>query len=383
MSVAMSDDIPLFLVRLLLGLALGIVFGFVARRGRFCTLGAIEDAVYADDTRRLRSWIVAIGVAIVGVHLLELAGGLDLSRSIYLGARLEWGGLILGGFLFGVGMALNGTCGLGSLRQLGGGDLKGLVSFLVIGVVAMMTLRGAAGIVRIALVDPLTLQLPQSFSQRLPEMAGLQGTAVPLVAVALGALIVLGACAYAGARRDLRFILTGLAVGALITGGWWATGMAGFDSFDTRRIESFTFVGPLAETLYYAMLSTALQPDFPVGAVLGVVIGAFIAAKTDGTFRWEVSASAADMKRRLLGAAMMGFGGVTALGCSVGQGVTGLSTLSVGSALATVSIIAGARVGLYILLERRREMPTVVAPAVQPAAAAAIAVRERVSCTDP
>ena len=89
------------------------------------------------------------------------------------------------------------------------------------------------------------------------------------------------------------------------------------------------------------------------------------------------------MKRRLLGAAMMGFGGVTALGCSVGQGVTGLSTLSVGSALATVSIIAGARVGLYILLERRREMPTVVAPAVQPAAAAAIAVRERVSCTDP
>ena len=169
----MFDDLPLFLVRLGLGFVLGVALGFVARRGRFCTLGAIEDAVYANDTRRLRSWILAIGVAIIGVHALELWGGLDLTRSIYLGARLEWGALIIGGFLFGIGMALNGTCGFGTLRQLGGGDLKALISFLVIGVVAMMTLRGLTGIARISLTDPLSLQLPQSFSQRLPEMAGL------------------------------------------------------------------------------------------------------------------------------------------------------------------------------------------------------------------
>lgn len=377
----MFDDLPLVLVRLLLGFALGAALGFVSRRGRFCTLGAIEDAVYANDTRRLRSWILAIGVAIAGVHALELWGGLDLTRSIYLGARLEWGALILGGFLFGIGMALNGTCGLGTLRQLGGGDLKALVSFLVIGVTAMMTLRGLAGVVRITLTDPFTLQLPQSFSQRLPEMAGLQGAAASLFAIAIGAAIAAFAFGHSGFRSTLRFAVAGAAIGALIVLGWWATGLAGFDTFDTRRIESFTFVGPVGETLYYFMLSTALQPDFPVGAVLGVIAGAFVAAKSDGSFKWEISADAGDMKRRLLGASLMGFGGITALGCSIGQGVTGLSTLSVGSALATVSIVVGARTGLFLLVERKWSFGK-----ARPARAAAVkaaVTQDRISCTDP
>lgn len=373
----MFEDLPLHLVRLLLGFGLGLALGFITRRGRFCTLGAIEDATYANDNRRLLSWIMAIGVAIAGVHALELWGGLDLSRSIYLGARLEWGGLILGGLLFGLGMALNGTCGLGTLRQLGGGDLKALVSFLVIGVTAMMTMRGLTGVGRIAITEPFTLQLPDGFSQRLPDIAGLSGATVSLAAIGLGVLIAIGALIQIGMRSNLRFALTGAAVGALIALGWWATGIVGFDDFDSRRIESFTFVGPLGETLYYFMLSTALQPDFPVGAVIGVVAGAFIAAKSNGTFKWEVSANADDMKRRILGASMMGVGGITALGCSVGQGVTGLSTLSIGSVLATVSIVAGARLGLYLLIEMRRR------PAKAEKQPQASLVPERISCTDP
>lgn len=377
----MLDDLPLFLVRLGLGFLLGVALGFVARRGRFCTLGAIEDAVYANDTRRLRSWILAIGVAIVGVHALELWGGLDLTRSIYLGARLEWGALIIGGFLFGVGMALNGTCGFGTLRQLGGGDLKALISFLVIGVTAMMTMRGLIGVARISLTDPLTLQLPQSFSQRLPEMAGLRGAGASVLAIAIGAAIAAFAFSHRGFRTTFRFAATGAAIGALIALGWWATGIAGFDAFDTRRIESFTFVGPLGETVYYAMLSTALQPDFPVGAVIGVVFGAFIGAKTDGSFKWEAPADANDLKRRLFGAFLMGFGGITALGCTIGQGVTGLSTLSVGSALATVSIVAGARAGLYLLVERKWSFGKLKTVRAAPAKAAV--AHERISCTDP
>ncbi|MBZ0149028.1 MAG: YeeE/YedE family protein [Pseudorhodoplanes sp.] len=377
----MFEDLPAFLVRLSLGLVLGVALGFAARRGRFCTLGAIEDAVYANDTRRLRSWILAIGVAIVGVHALELWGELDLTRSIYLGARLEWGALILGGFLFGIGMALNGTCGFGTLRQLGGGDLKALISFLVIGITAMMTMRGLTGIARISLTDPLTLQLPQGFSQRLPEMAGLSGASASLLAIAIGVAIAAFAFNHRGFRTKLRFAATGAAIGALIVAGWWATGIAGFDSFDTRRIESFTFVGPLGETLYYAMLSTALQPDFPVGAVIGVVLGSFIAARTDGSFKWEAPADANDLKRRLLGAFLMGFGGITALGCTIGQGVTGLSTLSVGSALATVSIVAGARAGLYLLVERKWTFGKLRAARAVPAKAAV--GHERISCTDP
>src|SRR5262245_21814037 len=296
----MIDDIPLHLLRTLLGFALGGAFGFVARRWRFCTLGAIEDAVYANDTRRLRSWILAIGVAIVGVHALELWADLDLSRSIYTGARIEWGGLVIGGFLCGLGLAMNGTCGLGTLRQLGGGDLKALVTFLVMAAVAMMTMRGAAGLLRIALVDPLTFDLGNSASQRLPAMLGLKGTTASLFAVGIGGAIAVAVFAHAGFRRTWRFAVTGALVGIIIAAGWWATGIAGFDAFDTRRIESFTFVAPLGDTLLYFMLSTALQPDFPIGAVLGVVAGSFLAARTDGTFRWEIFPHSGDMKRRLV-----------------------------------------------------------------------------------
>ena len=130
-------------------------------------------------------------------------------------------------------------------------------------------------------------------------------------------------------------------VGLIVVAGWWATGIAGYDSFDTRRIESFTFVGPLGETLLYFMLSTALTIDFPVGAVIGFVLGAFLAAISDGSFRWQIPANVSELKRRLVGSVLMGFGGVTALGCTIGQGLTGISTLAVGSILAFASIIAG------------------------------------------
>ena len=192
-------------------------------------------------------------------------------------------------------MALNGTCGFGTLRQLGGGDLKALVSFLVIGVVAMMTLRGfdrrrAHRIDRSALA--CNCRNPSRSACR--KWRACAARAHRFSPSRSAAAIALFAFSHRGFRSTLRFAATGAAIGALIALGWWATGIAGFDSFDTRRIESFTFVGPLGETLYYLMLSTALQPDFPVGAVLGVVFGAFIAAKTDGIFKWEVSANAND-----------------------------------------------------------------------------------------
>ncbi len=377
----MFEDLPLNLLRLALGLGLGVAFGFVARRGRFCTLGAIEDATYSNDTRRLRSWLLAIGVAIVGVHALEIWGGLDLTKSIYLGSRLELGALIIGGLLFGFGMALNGTCGMGTLRQIGGGDLRAVVTVLVMGITAIMTMRGLTGIVRITATDPLAVDLGSSVSQRLPELAGFSGMTASIVTVAIGLAIAGFAVAHRGFRATPRFAVTGLLIGLIVVGGWWATGIAGFDDFDTRRIESFTFVAPPGETILYAMLSTALQPDFPIGAVLGFVVGAFLASQTDGTFRWQIPASAAEFKRRLLGAFLMGFGGVTALGCTIGQGLTGVSTLSVGSVIAIVSIVGGARFGLYWIVERGQSTP-VTSPAIRIGSAPS-PVSNRVSCTEP
>lgn len=378
----MVDELPLNLLRFLLGLGLGAAFGFVARRGRFCTLGAIEDSVYDNDTRRLRSWLLAIAVAIVGVHLLEAFGELDLTKSIYTGSRLELGALILGGLMFGFGMALNGTCGMGTLRQMGGGDLRAVVTFLVMGVTAMMTMRGLAGIARIAVTDPLAINLGASATQRLPQLAGLGGNAGTIAAIVIGAAIAAFAFAHRGFRTAPRFAITGILVGLIVVGGWWATGIAGYDSFDARRVESFTFVGPLGETVLYGMLSTALSLDFPIGAVFGFVVGAYVAAVSDGSFRWQIPASAAEFKRRLVGAVMMGVGGITALGCTIGQGVTGVSTLSVGSVIAIVSIVAGARLGLYWIVERGQRVAKPVIAAPIPAAAGH-AGGNRVSCTEP
>jgi uncharacterized membrane protein YedE/YeeE len=379
----MFDDLPLNLVRFALGLGLGAAFGFVARRGRFCTLGAIEDSVYSDDTRRLRTWLLAIGVAIIGVHLLEAFGGLDLTKSIYVGSRLELGALILGGLIFGFGMALNGTCGMGTLRQIGGGDLRAVISFLVLGVTAMMTMRGLAGVVRIAVTDPLAVDLGASASQRLPQLAGLSAQGATVAAVVIGLAIAVYAFLHRGFRATPRFAVTGILIGLIVVGGWWATGIAGFDSFDTRRIESFTFVGPLGETLLYFMLSTALSIDFPVGAVIGFILGAFLAAISDGTFRWQIPANISELKRRLVGSFLMGFGGITALGCTIGQGVTGVSTLSVGSVIALVSIVAGGRLGLWWIIERGRAVPAnpILANAI--AATAGKRIVNRVSCTEP
>ena len=345
-------DLPPFAVRSLLGLVLGIALGFAARRGRFCTLGAIEDSVYGQDTRRLRTWALATAIAIAGVTALNIFADLDLSRSIYTGLRVEWGGAIIGGLMFGLGMALVGTCGFGTLLRLGGGDLKAFFAFLVVAFTAMMTMRGVTGLARVQLIDPLSTVVMGSASQRIPDLLGLGGTAGSVLPFAIAAAMGIAACAHVGFMRSYRSLVTGVVIGTIIVLGWWATGIAGYDPFETRRVESFSFVAPLGEALLYLMLASGLRPDFPVGAVLGVIIGAFLAAKIDGQFRWEAPDDAREMKRHMLGAFLMGSGGVAALGCTIGQGISGVSTLSIGSIIAIVSIFGGARFGLYLLVER-------------------------------
>ena len=347
----MLDDVAPHLVRAGIGALAGLVLGFAARSSRFCTLGAIEDAVYARDTRRLRAWGLALAVAIAGTHALAVGLGFDLSRAIYSGPRVEWAGALVGGLMFGFGMALVGTCGFGSLLRLGGGDLKALMTVLILGVSAMMAMRGLTGIVRLHLLDPLAVILPQP-SQRLPVVLGLSeigGAALAFVfAAVLAAVSVVGS----GLRWAGQLPGAAVMIGLMIVAGWWATGVAGDDPFAARRVESFSFVAPVGETLLFSMLASGMRPDFPVGAMTGVLVGAWLAARRDGQFRWEGPDDSREMKRHALGAFLMGTGGIAALGCTIGQGLTGLSTLSIGSLLAMSSIMIGARLGLYWLVER-------------------------------
>ncbi|WP_349368414.1 YeeE/YedE family protein [Salinarimonas sp.] len=348
----MTELLEANLVRTALGFLAGAALGFIARRGRFCTLGAIEDAVYARDTRRLRAWALAIAVAIAGVLALTLASEFDLSRTIYVGPRLEWAGALLGGLVFGLGMALVGTCGFGMLLRLGGGDLKALLGFLVLGFSALMAMRGLTGVPRIALLDPLALDLAPRDAQTLPTLFGLTGAGATAFALAVAGAFGALALAHDGLRAAPKLIATGLGIGAMVVLGFAITGVVGFDPFEEGRVESFTFVAPLGETLLWAALSTGIAVDFPVGATLGVLAGAFLAARVHGEFFWEAPDDARELKRHVLGGFLMGTGGVTALGCTIGQGVSGVATLSVGSFLALAAIFAGARVGLWILVER-------------------------------
>lgn len=348
----MTEELGPHLIRAGLAFVTGLVLGLVARRSRFCTLGAIEDAVYAGDTKRLSAWGLAIAVAVIGTHLLASFTTFDLSRAIYVGPRLEWAGAIVGGIMFGVGMALVGTCGFGTLLRLGGGDLKALLTFLVIAISSYMAMRGLTGLVRIQLFEPLALDLPPRSSQTIGSLVGLTGpgNGILVAAVALG----LFALVFADRtfRKSRRMIGAGAMIGALVVAGWWISGVVGQDAFEPRRVESFTFVAPLGETLVYAMLASGMQIDFAVGSVLGVLAGSFLAARMAGEFYWEAPDDAREVKRHLLGAFLMGNGGVAALGCTIGQGITGISTLSLGSILAAGSILVGARAGLYWLVER-------------------------------
>lgn len=340
------EDWPAHLIRFGLALVGGIAIGFAARYGRFCTLGAIEDATYGRDWTRLRAWALAAFVALLLTQSMALTGVIDLRESVYVSTPYTVVAYVAGGLAFGFGMALVGTCGLGTLLRVGGGDLRALVTFGVIGLSAYAALRGIASGSRIALADGLPIVKAGALD------AGSPSWAETLAAISVGA----GLASFALHRLTLvarpRTLVAGVAVGGAVAFGWWVTGVAGRDPMEVGRLESYTFVAPLGQAMMYAMTSSVTKLDFAHGAVLGVVFGAFASALVAGEFRWEAFDDAREMKRHLAGGVLMGIGGVTALGCTIGQGVTGISTLSIGSMLATVSILFGARFGLYWLIER-------------------------------
>jgi len=350
------SDLPVHLLVALLGLGLGAAFGAVVQRTNFCAMGSVSDIVYLEDWGRFRAWLLAIAVAIAGATSLDAAGLVDFGKTIYATPNFGWLGAILGGLLFGIGMTLASGCGSRSLARLGAGNLKSLVVVLVLGVFAYMTLRGLLGAARVAAIEPTNLDLRAYGvqTQRLPDLlASWTGFDPIRVQLGLAACIVLGLCWFCLKDRSFRAsfhnLVSGVSIGLLVVAGWAATGIVGNDDFEPVPLASFTFVAPIGEALVYLMTWTGAKIGFGVASVFGVVLGAFAAARLSGEFRLEGFAGLADLRHHLAGAAMMGTGGVLALGCTVGQGITGLSTLAIGSLLAFAALIAGAVLGLKYL----------------------------------
>lgn len=333
----------------LLGLLAGVVFGAVTNKTNFCTMGAVSDWVNIGSKDRLRAWFLAIGIAILASQAMHATGMVNLTDAIYLTPNFGWLGYITGGFLFGIGMTLSSGCGQRTLARVGSGNLKSLVVLVFLGLTAYMTMRGLLALFRVNVIEVTNINLAdsgitdQGIGTLLATAVGLENIAqvTSIVAIVVGGGLVVFAFASKTFRGSFDNILAGVVIGLIIPAGWYATGVIGYDDFDPVRFESYSFVGPTGESFMYLMTFTGSTINFGIAAVFGVILGSLLYSMLTGKFRIETFNDRDDMVRHIRGGILMGFGGVLALGCSVGQGITGMSTLALGSLMTLVSIIFG------------------------------------------
>lgn len=362
---------------LLWGFGIAVLMGAVVNKTNFCTMGAVSDWVNMNDTGRLRAWVFAIAVAILGVLALELFGYTDMSLSAsndtaqppYRTPMFAWPRYVLGGLLFGIGMTLGSGCGNKTFVRIGGGNIKSIVVLLMMGIAAyIMIYTSFDHYVFLQWMNPLAPNLTEygMSSQSLGEItAGLFGlensrAAYITLAAALGLLFVAW-CFRAGEfRTSFDNILGGSVVGLAVVGGWAVTagplGQAWLEEIawltqqpHATGVQSYTFVAPSGQLLHYldGGLAQNLLTFALVGAA-GVVVGSFLWAVISRGFRFEWFNGFGDAVRHILGGLLMGFGGVLAMGCTIGQGVTGVSTLALGSFLAFGSIVLGSALTMKI-----------------------------------
>jgi uncharacterized protein len=331
----------------LAGLVIGLIYGAVALLSGFCLLSSLRGWWAEGDGRLVRSYALAIAVAITASQLLAARGAVDLGKSIYLQPSFSVPVMLFGGLLFGYGMVMSNGCGSRALVLLGRGNLRSFVVVIVLGIAAEMTLKGLIAPARIAMVQAsqtttTVTSLPALLSSfGLSEMSARMLTA----SVTSGGLIIF-AFAHAAFRRAWGQIAAGLTIGILVAAGWFATGYLGADDFNPAPVTSLTFIAPIADALQYVMLSTGSTLNFGIATVGGVFAGSLVTALVTRRFHWEGYQSPQHMLRSAGGAALMGAGGAMAYGCSVGQGLTGLSTLALASFVAVAGIVLGTAAGL-------------------------------------
>lgn len=352
--------------------ALAVAFGAIAQRTHFCTMGALADIVSMRDFTRLRMWVLAIAVAIAGFNAMVGLGWVEAAKSVYTAPRLLWLSAVVGGLMFGFGMVLASGCGSKSLVRVGGGNLKSLVVVMVLGLSAFATLKGITAVLRVETVERVFVTLPSG--QDLPSLLGAAvGRTPAALAPWLGGAIALALLAWVLARPEGRrgeVWLGGVGVGAIIVLLWWVSGRLGhlaedpntleevFLATNSRRMEAMSMVAPVGFALDWLLFFSDKSKVLTIGivSVAGVIAGSALVALQQKSFRWEGFGGVEDTVNHLAGAVLMGVGGVAALGCTIGQGLSGISTLSVGSAIALAAIVAGGFLGLRWQVWRLEKM---------------------------
>jgi len=365
---------------------IALLLGAIVNKTNFCTMGAVSDWVNIGDTGRFRAWLFAIAIALLGVTALESAGLVNVSAAFppYRGAQLIWAENLLGGILFGIGMTLASGCGNKCLVRIGGGNIKSIVVFAVIALVAYYMVNPFPGsdqtlftVLFYDWIRPLAVDVGSS--QDLGTLvAGSEGAAHArtIIGTVLGVLLLVIALASRDFRGSFDNVLGGLGVGLAVLAAWYVTSnvqinidgeqytlqsyaqqwdfLADSDQgkpADTRPLapQSFTFINPMGQTAGYS--SSGFNPaylTFGVMAVAGVIFGSLLWSLLTRRFRFEWFISFRDFLSHLIGATLMGFGGVLALGCTIGQGITGISTLALGSFIAFGGIVLGSALTMKI-----------------------------------
>jgi len=353
--------------------AITFVLGAVMQKTSFCTMGAIADVFLMESWDRLRQWSLAIGIAIMGFTLMSSLGWIDPLKSIYTSSKLLILSTLLGSALFGLGMVLASGCGSKTLVRIGGGNLKSLIVFLVLGLSAYMSLKGFLGVIRVNTLDTVFISFAttQDLPSLLSSYIGLARTELHLIlGIVIGGVFIL----FALIRKSfwtIENLLAGIGVGLAICAIWWVSGYLGYVAEDPNtleevfiasnsgKMESLSFVAPYAYTLDWLMFYSDVSKVLSIGivAVAGMILGSACVAITTKSFRWESFRNSEDTANHLIGGVFMGFGGVTALGCTIGQGLSGISTLALGSFLALPGFILGAYLGLRYLQYRMSPKP--------------------------
>lgn len=335
------------------GFAIGAAAGFAVRHARLCSFGAIEDALMGGDSRRLRVFGLALGIAILGTQALIISGFLDPELTTYIPPALPLVAILIGSVMFGVGMALVGTCGFGSLVRLGSGDLRGLVVVLVLGGAAYAMLRGIFANFRVGVLETLSLAMPEGARSDIASLSSLAlGADVrSILAVMIGVGLCWLALRDSRLRSSPRLLSAGLVLGVMIVAGWIVTVALNDDFAGPARPQSLTFVSTVGKALYAGLLGVSNFADFGVGSVFGVIAGSWLAAWRADEVRWEAFDDDHEMRRHLSGAVLMGAGGILAGGCTIGQGLAAGSMLALSTPLAIGGMIVGARLGIAILVD--------------------------------
>lgn len=340
------------------GFLLSVIFGAIAQRTHFCTMGAVSDVVNMGDWTRMGQWALAMGVAMVGFAWLGYTGLIDPAKTLHATTRWAWLSASVGGALFGFGMVLASGCGSKTLVRIGAGSVKSIVVLIVMAVAAFATLKGITAVLRVATVDRVSVEMASGVTlwQLAAATFGIKPALAGLgLGVGLGGALVVWAISR---QAFIKFenLLAGVGIGLVISAMWWVSGGLGYvaehpetlqEAFlatNSGRSEALSFVAPVAYTLDWLMFFSDKSKVLTLGivSVAGVIAGSAATALITRTFRWEGFGSVEDVSNHLGGAVLMGVGGVTAMGCTVGQGLTGISTLSANSIVAVAAIVAGA-----------------------------------------